>query len=375
MEIAPFALERYFAKHEFTARYLLSSSDCESLPMAELVAMADAEARGLWDSLKLGYTESYGHPLLREAIAGIYSGIGAQNILVSVPEEAIFLLMHALLKPGDHVVCTFPGYQSLFEVARSIGCELTMWTPIEEAGWRFDVAQLKRHLRANTRLVVANFPHNPTGYLPSAEEYQALIELVSHQGCTLLSDEMFRFLEVHEGTTLPSACERYERAISLFGLSKSFGLPGLRVGWLATQDQQTLEQVAVLKDYTTICHSAPSEILALIAVRRRQEIFAEQRQRLRRNLQLLDAFFAEVGEILQWNRPRGSSVGFPRLRLEQGAAAFCRQLVEESGILLVPSTLFDYGDQHLRIGFGREDLPAALERFSAYLDRRYRGGR
>ena len=127
MNIAPFELERYFAKYEFSSRYLLSASDCESLPMPELLAMADAETAGMWAELRLGYTESAGHPLLREAIAAMYAGIEARDTLVVVPEEGIFLLMHALLRPGDHVVCTFPGYQSLYEVARAIGCDVSTW--------------------------------------------------------------------------------------------------------------------------------------------------------------------------------------------------------------------------------------------------------
>ena len=126
-------------------------------------------------------------PLLREAIAEIYEGIGAESILVVIPEEGIFLLMHALLEAGDHVVCTFPGYQSLYEVARSIGCELTVWEPIEEVDWRFDMRQLEEIMRVNTKLVVANFPHNPTGYIPAREDFQALINVVRKRGSYLLT--------------------------------------------------------------------------------------------------------------------------------------------------------------------------------------------
>jgi aspartate/methionine/tyrosine aminotransferase len=372
MKIAPFALERYFAQHEFSARYLLSSSDCESLAMSDLLAMADYKTAQLWEQLKLGYTESSGHPLLRETIAGIYSEIRTEDVRVVVPEEGIFLLMHALLKPGDHVVCTFPGYQSLYEIARSIGCELSTWEPDEARGWHFDVEELQEKMRANTKLVVVNFPHNPTGYVPSREEFEAIIQIVRERGTYLLSDEMYRFLEIDEGTSLPAACERYNRAVSLFGLSKTFGLPGLRIGWLTSRDNKVLERVNELKDYTTICSSAPSEILAIIALQNRSEIIRQQVERARRNVAVLEAFFAARQDWFRWHRPIGGSVCFPRMTVVNDTASFCDQLIQETGIMLVPSSQFQFGRQHIRIGFGRDDLPEVMDRFSAYLEHRFR---
>jgi aspartate/methionine/tyrosine aminotransferase len=372
MKIAPFQLERYFAKHEFSARYLLSSSDCESLSMRELLALADGEMRRSWEELKLGYTDTLGHPLLRGAIAEVYDGIEAQDVLVVVPEEGIFLLMHALLEPGDHVICTFPAYQSLYEVARSMGCDVSTWEPDEERGWCFDVADLAGKMRANTRLVVVNFPHNPTGYVPSRKDLEALVELVRERGAYLLSDEMYRFLEVEEGTTLPAACELYERAFSLFGLSKTFGLPGLRIGWLASRDSAVLARVSELKDYTTICSSAPSEILAVVALRGRSAIIRGQVERVRRNVGVLDAFFDAYGDCLRWNRPRGGSVCFPRMLVVEDTFTFCEELIAETGIMLVPSRAFQFGDRHVRVGFGRENLPGVIEYFAGYLDQRFR---
>jgi len=368
MKIVPFALERYYAKHEFTARYMLSSSDCETLKMAELLAMAGEETQNLWEGLSLGYTEPPGHPLLRESIADLYGGINPEDALVLVPEEGIFLLMHALLEAGDHVICTFPGYQSLYEVARSIGCELSTWEPVEEHGWRFDLGQLLDLMQDNTKLVVANFPHNPTGFIPSKADYQALISMTQERGCTLFSDEMFRYLEVEQGATLPSGCELSEGVISLFGLSKTFGLPGLRMGWLVSKNKKILGRIAELKDYTTICHSAPSEILAIIALQNRNSIIDRQLLRIRRNIGVLERFFSECNCYFQWNKQVGSSMCFPRLLFEKPASEFCAELVEETGIMLVPSSMFQYGDHHVRLGFGRENLPEVVELLAVYLD-------
>lgn len=372
MKIKPFELERYFAKYEFSVRYLLSSSDCEALSMSALREMMDTASRRLWDELVLGYTESAGHPLLREAIAEIYANISPEAILVAAPEEGIFLFMHALLKPGDHAVCAFPAYQSLYEIARSIGCNVSNWEADENQGWRFNVDRLEALLRPETRLVVVNFPHNPTGHIPQRNDYEAIIDLVRQRGAYLLSDEMYRFLEFDAGAALQPACELYDRAFSLCGLSKAFGLPGLRIGWIASQNQEILTRMAGLKDYTTICASAPSEILAITALRNKDKIVSRQLDRLKRNLTVLDEFFAEYDDCFDWNRPAGSSVCFPRLMTQQGATEICDHLVKSAGIMLVPAQTFHFGDRHVRIGFGRENLPEVIERFSDYLSEQFR---
>lgn len=370
MRIRPFALERYYARHEFTARYLLSSSDCEALSLDQLVAMADDDTRRLWRELRLAYTESQGHPLLREAVAGLYRGLGADDVLTVVPEEGIFLLMHAALEPGDHVVCVAPAYQSLHEVAHSIGCEVSRWLPHEERGWEFDPADLERLMRENTRMVVVNFPHNPTGALPGRPELEAIVELADRHGAIVLSDEMYRFLEAEPRSTLPSGCELSPRAVTLGGLSKSFGLPGLRTGWLATRNRELVAAMCVLKDYTTICAAAPSEVLAIIALANREEIVGRQRARVRRNLGICADFVARSSGRFTWHPPAGGSVCFPRYHGPEGTRALCDEVVERAGIMVVPSSVFDFGDHHLRIGLGREDLPDVLARFEAYLDRR-----
>ncbi len=370
MRIEPFALERYFARHEFTARHLLSSSDCQALALSEVLELASPELCRDWERLRLSYTESRGDPRLREAISEMYDGLGRDDVLEVVPEEGIFLLMHALLEPGDRVVCVAPAYQSLHEVARSIGCDVSAWDPDEERGWRFDLADLDRLLRDGTRLVVVNFPHNPTGASPSAEEYRAIVDRVRASGAWLLSDEMYRLLEVVEGSTLPPACSLYHRAVSLSGLSKSFGLPGLRVGWLATRDRELLGRVARLKDYTTICASAPSEVLARIALDNRHAIVGAQEARVRRNLAVLETFVADNGDLFRLQPPVGGSVCFPRYLGSEGTLELADTAVGEAGVMLVPSVMFGWGDRHLRLGLGREDFPDALEAFSYWLARK-----
>jgi aspartate/methionine/tyrosine aminotransferase len=367
LQLPPFELERYFARHEFSARYLLSSSDCEALTLEELLGIADHDSRRLWNELKLGYTESAGHPRLRAAIAQTYDGLRPEDILVVTPEEGIFLSLQTLLKPGDHVVCTFPGYQSLYEIPRAIGCRVALWEPTEGEDWRFDLDRLAGLLQPDTRLVVVNFPHNPTGALPSPEAFTDLAVLLRQRGIPLFSDEMYRHLEIDPGRTLPAACETNPQSVSLAGLSKAYGLPGLRIGWLASRNRDFLAQASRLKDYTTICASAPSEILAVMALNHRNAILTRQRERLLANLDVLKIFMDAHEDTFGWRQPAGGSICFPAFHRPEGSAAFCRTLVEKTGIMLLPATPFQYGDRHVRVGFGRDNLPEVLARLAAYL--------
>eukprot|EP00878_Enallax_costatus_P039623 GHUV01045483.1.p1 GENE.GHUV01045483.1~~GHUV01045483.1.p1 ORF type:complete len:278 (+),score=70.51 GHUV01045483.1:92-925(+) len=259
---APFRLERFLAKYEFNAQYLLCSSDCESMTMQELLAMADQGTLERWHNLKLGYTESQGLPALRSAIASLYDKVQPEHVVVCVPEEGVYLTMQVLLQRGDRVVCTYPGYQSLFELADSIGCSTSHWEPQVSPSGRleFKLQDALSLIQPGTKLVVVNFPHNPTGATLSARDWEALIKRCQEVDAWLFSDEMYKFLELPPGKPLPSAVDCYNKAVSLCGLSKSWGLPGLRVGWVACRDQQLMQQVLMLKDYTTICSSAPSEV-------------------------------------------------------------------------------------------------------------------
>ena len=368
MRIAEFALERYFARWEFAVEHLLCASDVQGVPMADLLSLADDETRDLWDRLTLGYTESTGHPLLRREIASLYEGLDAADVLVFAgAEEAIFCLMNVLAGPGDHVVATWPGYQSLFEVARAAGADVTLHELHESDGWALDVDRLLASLTPATRLVVVNAPHNPTGMLPGAGEWAALTGALDARGIHLLADEVYRWLEFDEADRLRAGAEAFERGISLGVMSKSFAMAGLRIGWLATRDRELLARCAAMKDYTTICSSAPSEILALIGLRARDRILARSRGIVAAGLGRLDGFFEDWADRFEWVRPRAGSVGFPRLtvpglRIDDWAAG----LVEAEGVLLLPGSQFGHPGNHFRIGFGRTDLPEALEGLERY---------
>ena len=374
MHIADFALERYFARWEFAVDHLLCASDVQGYPMAELLALADDDTRRMWDGLTLGYTESTGHPLLRAEIASLYEDLEPDDVLVFAgAEEAIFCLANVLLSPGDHAVVTWPGYQSLYEVARATGADVTFHELREEHGWAIDIDLLRSQVTPSTRLVVVNAPHNPTGMQPDRATFDALVALAEEVGAHLLVDEVYRFLEFDGVERLPAGADASPRGISLGVMSKSFAMAGLRIGWLATRDRDVLERCARFKDYTTICSSAPSEVLALIGLRARATVLARSRSIVADNLVALDTFFDAWSDRFTWVRPRAGSVGFPRLTvpgvsIDDWAAG----LVEAEGVLLLPGSQFDYGGNHFRLGFGRADLPIALERLERHAERTLR---
>src|SRR5271157_3358884 len=215
MRLPPFALERYFARYEFAVRHLLCSSDCESMSIQDLLALEPgADERFL--ELRLGYTESSGSPSLRREICRLYEGIEPEQILVHAgAEEAIFLFMHAALEKGDHVVVQRPCYQSLFEVARGMGCAVTAWKAREENGWSPDIGELKGLIRPDTKVIIFNTPHNPTGFHMGIDQLRGLVDLADGHGITLFSDEVYRGLEQNEADRLPAACTLSPRAVSL----------------------------------------------------------------------------------------------------------------------------------------------------------------
>lgn len=303
----------------------------------------------------------------------MYETVQSEHILVHTgAEEAIFLFMHAALGAGDHLIVHAPCYQSLAEVARSIECEVSQWRAREENQWALDVDELRGLIRPNTRVIVVNTPHNPTGWLMPRADFMRVNEIARERGIVLFSDEVYRESEYDAALRLPSACDVNDSAVSLGVLSKTYGLPGLRIGWIATHNAQIYERMAALKDYTTICNSAPSEFLAELALRHRAKLAARNLEIIARNLRLLDDFFAEYADRFAWVRPNAGPIAFPKL-LERSADEFCHDLVTGQGVLLLPGRLFDdeaqpmHLENHFRIGFGRKNMPKALARLRKFL--------
>lgn len=366
MQLPPFKLERYFAKYEFATEYLLCSSDCEAMSIADLLAFEEG-ATERFQNVWLGYTESQGSPALRSEIAKVYETIQPEQILVHTgAEEAIFLFMLAVVKVGDHVIVHAPHYQSLSEVAKSLGCDVSPWLAREENNWALDLDELVRLVRPNTKVIVVNTPHNPTGYLISRADFDSVNRFAQENDLLLFFDEVYRESEYDPSMRLPSACDMGGHAVSLGVTSKTYGLAGLRIGWIATKNRQIYEKMASLKDYTTICNSAPSEFLAEVAMRNRDELAARNLGIIKSNLEVMDEFILHHSSLFNWIRPQAGSMGFPKL-LKGDIEEFCDKVVRKAGVLLLPGTMYDDTGNHFRVGLGRKNLPQAVERLNNFL--------
>jgi len=335
------------------------------MPIRELLALEPGTTDALLD-VWLGYTQSRGSPDLRRAIAALYERTGAEGVLVHAgAQEPIFAFMNVALSPSDHVVVQVPAYQSHYSIAQAVGAEVTRWESNLAAGGAPDPDDLARAIRPNTRAIVMTSPNNPTGYVFDRERLDATITIARKHGLWLFADEVYRGTERDPADRVPAVCDLYERGISLGAMAKAYGLAGLRIGWIATQDSAMYDRIAAFKDYLTICNPSPSEYLAALALCHHDALTERVRRITTGNLDRLDAYFRLRTDRWEWNRPRAGTTAFPRYRAGS-TERLCAELVERAGVLLLPSVAFDAGDDRVRIGYGRQNLPEALAAMDGY---------
>lgn len=369
MILPPFKLEEFWKKYEFNSPYLLCCSDAESWNLNEILAMADPETANLWESLNLCYTESPGLPLLRQEIAALYSNIEQDQILTFAgAEEGIYCAMKTLIEPGNHVIVIEPCYQSLISLPSAIGAQITRIALDPKNQWQLSLEEVKKAFRPDTKLLVLNYPHNPTGAILEKRVFDGLIDLAKKNNTYIFSDEVYRYLEVDETKRLPSLADAYEKGIALNVMTKAFGLAGLRIGWLATQDKAFLQKVGSYKLYTSICNSAPSEILAVIALRAKDKVLNRNREIMLNNLNLLNSFMKRHEDVLSWVPPQSGTMAVLELLLPIPVEKFMQDLVEKMGVLIMPGNVFDFPGNFFRIGFGKKNMSTVLNRFEQYLN-------
>ncbi len=372
MKYTPFRLERYFAEFEFSVSRQLSCSDCETLSLSRILNLLDNEEKNDFMNMNLGYTESNGSAALRDEIAALYQGFSADEIFVAAPEECIYLTLNSLLEKGDRVMFLNPIYQSFESIPESLGCELAKWELENRDGeWFLDLNIFEREVKKGLKALFINFPHNPTGFIPPHDDYMAIIDIARKNNVFIFSDEMYWLLEHNYREPLPACCTVYENSVSLFGLSKSFGLPGLRIGWIAARNRELYRKIALMKDYTTICNSAPSEEVARIALRHREYLITRSSDIVRSNLDYAEGVFEDLADIVQWNEPSGGSVAFPCFKKDIFASDVSEKLIKEEDLLLLPGKLFGYNDRYFRLGLGRKDFNDSLYIFKKFIERNY----
>ncbi|MEM7294852.1 MAG: pyridoxal phosphate-dependent aminotransferase, partial [Pseudomonadota bacterium] len=338
---------------------------------AELLAMGSDEDRTAFENMWLGYTETWGAPALREQIANTYDQLQAEHILCFAgAEEGVYAAMRVLLDAGDHAIVAVPNYQAAETVPLSI-CDVS-GVPLDPGDdWQLDIDAVAAAVRPNTKVISINFPNNPTGCVLQRDRYDALIELCRKHSIYLFSDEVYRGVERESSLCLPQAGDVYERGLSLNVMSKAYGMPGLRIGWIASQDREILQKLERYKHYLSICNSAPSEQLSIIALNAREKILARNRELVHRNAKTLLAFFSRYPQTFKWQQSDGGCVGYPQF-LAGDTNEFCEDLVENAGVLLLPpkiyhSELMAVPNDRFRVGFGRQNIEIGLAVMDDYL--------
>jgi aspartate/methionine/tyrosine aminotransferase len=366
MKLKPFQLELYFAKYEFTCPHMLCASDCESLSIEELLALSGTNPQAFLQS-RLGYTDSQGDIALRERIAAATPGVSAEEVVfLSAPEEGIYIALNALLSAGDHVIVLSPIYESLLNLAEQITGNVSLWPfHMKDGQWMLDENELYALATPNTKCLILNFPHNPTGYLPDEAMFKRILAWAASHDITVFSDEMYRGLELNGPDRLPSAVEINEQALVLSGLSKTYGLPGLRAGWLIVKDAALRAEILNWKLYTSICATKPGEVLALAALQCREVLAQRNRELIAQNITGAAPFFKRWKSLFTWIPPQAGSVALIEIK-QPSAQAFCEQLAQ-AGFLLLPSKFMNFGDQHVRFGFGRQAFLTNLQALDEYL--------
>jgi len=342
MRLPDFALETYFAKWEFTAEHHLTASDAEAMTISELLDLCGADADKFLGT-HLGYTPTWGTDDLREALAAEYSLQPQHMLAFAGAGEGLFWAMQLFTEPGDHVIVNVPNYQSVESIPVAAGVEvegLPLWTGTgSELRWTLDLERFEALLRPNTKLVSVNFPNNPTGFVPDHDTWMAFNDLCHERGVRVVSDD---------------------------------GLPGLRVGWIASQDTDALAVLEKAKHYTSICNAGPSEVLAAMALRSGPTILERNRALVAANDQIAHEVLGRFPELFEYQTPDGGCVSFPRYLGVDGVAEFCRRAVEEAGVLLLPNAIYESGlaavpTDRFRIGIGRTSVPASLAALEAHL--------
>lgn len=377
MVLPDFALETYFSRWEFTARHHLTASDAESMTVSELLDLGDDADRLAYENLHLGYTPTWGTEPLRQAIASSYGSIDASDVLgFAGAGEALFWAMQLFIEPGDHVIVNLPNYQSIESIPVAAGVDVEgfpLWTGEGSSlQWTLDLDRFEAMIRPETSLVSVNFPNNPTGFVPDLETWTKFNSICHERGIRVVSDEVYRGVELDPARTLPAAAEINPSALTISVMSKAYGLPGLRIGWVASKDHEALSQLERAKHYTSICNSGPSEHLAAVALGHGDEILDRNRKIVAVNDLAVTQFVSEHEELFEYSTPVGGCVSFLRFKGSEGAEAFCTTAVEESGVLLLPASIYKSGVgevpmDRIRFGIGRTNVPESLAALSDHL--------
>jgi capreomycidine synthase len=365
-KIAPALLEGWMRDYYFNTEIDIGSSGVENFSLAELYQLTNLTQEEL-NSIVFHDSSSMGNLELRQAIASRWSNGDPEQVMVTHgSSEANFLIMNGLLNAGDEVVVLDPCYQQLFSIAESIGCQLKPWKLRFEQNFAPNIEEAKSLINSRTRMVIVNFPHNPTGASLTKKQQDDLIDAVAEVRAYLVWDAAFADI-VYHGSPLPNPNLRYDRSISMGTFSKSYGLPGLRFGWCLASTE-VLEHFVHLRDYMTLHLSPMIELIAHKVVEQADTLLKIRSQQARINLEILSNWVEQHQEFVEWSRPQGGVCTFLGLRGIANTEAFCHYLAKNYQVLLVPGTCFNH-PSYVRVGFGggTSNLKEGLSRLSKVL--------
>lgn len=357
MKVETFALERWMSTWETKVEYDIAESGIYPMTTREVIDLVPPDEREATLAevldLRLGYTEARGTEALRTIIAGTYKATTADEILVTTGAiEANYLLFNTLLDPGDHVVTIYPAYQQLYAVAQAIGCDVSLWTLRAENQFRYDLDELERLVTPRTKLIVINTPHNPTGAILSEEDLRRIYGLAESVGAWLLCDEAYRWLDLPDGEPMaPPIRDVGPRGISVGTFSKPFGLPGLRIGWIAGPEE-VVRACWAARDYISLSPGKLNDKLAQIALTNRDRIIARNHAIVAANMAAANAWFAENADLVSWTPPRAGLLALLKYNLEVPSKELSDRLAGEYSVMLAPGSAFGF-EGYLRIGIGQ----------------------
>lgn len=380
MKIEEFLLERWMTRHETHVRFDIAESGILPLSTRDLLAFEPPDrqeetlARLL--ALPLGYSEARGTEALRGLLAATYTRANPDWILVTTGAiEANFLLFNVLLDAGDHVIAPYPAYQQLYSVPRAIGCDVSLWHVGPETNYQYDVDALERLVTPRTKVIVVNTPHNPTGAMLSPADAARVYALADSVGATIIGDEAYRWLAVPDGAPFaPPFVDLGERGVSVGTLSKPFGLPGLRIGWIAGSPDLA-RRCWSYRDYVSLSPGKLNDALAQLAMTHRDKIVARNQAIISANLKTAHRWMAERKDFLSWTPPRGGLLALIKYDLPMDSLQLADQLALDYSVMLAPGSAFGY-EKHLRLGIGQaptvfeQGLAQAGKCFEKVIDQR-----
>lgn len=368
MKIAGFGVEEWLNKWEKSATYDISQSTISSMTMAEALALdgnGGASFYDLLDSQKMNYGWIEGSPDFKAEGSKLYKHVDPDNVLqTNGATGANHLALYALVEPGDHVISEYPSYQQLYDIPKSLGAEVDFWHIREDKDWYPDIAKLKSLIRPDTKLICLNNANNPTGTLLDEVFLKQVVALAEEVGAYVLVDEVYLPLDHPENFT--SIVDLYDKGIATNSLSKTYSMPGIRVGWTAS-NHELADRFRKYRDYTMICCGVFNDLMATYILKHRDKVLARNRQLVLNNLNIYkDWIDSEPRASVVM--PQAVSTSFPKLDIPEDIESFCIRLLQEQGVLLVPGSRFDMPG-HVRLGYCADEatLKEGLKRLSAFL--------